>query len=128
MSGFVELSGALVANSGKIPNDEILDMIDAMLFDQVVIERIVLRGRAGNNLRDTCEWVGRFAEAVRRNQMPVTLVARSKVLGHFDACNDSEIIKRMKAGGYTGLRRDEWQALALGLCFKETFFPEGDDG
>lgn len=116
-SGIVELLGLFVCESAKVDNEAILSTLDARLYDHVVIERVVLRGKAGNTLRDTIEWVGRFQEAATRNQMPVTLLTRSKVLGFWGAGNDSEIIKAMKKSGYTGLRRDEWQALALGLCF-----------
>ena len=116
-SGVVELCGSNVYGSAKIDNEEVLDRLKYNLYNHVVIERIVLRVKAWNSLRDTCEWIGRFWESASINLLPIMLLTRSKVLSHHDAANDAEIVKRMKARGYKGLRRDEWQALALGLTF-----------
>ena len=101
---------------GKVSNEDILYAgIEAAGVKHVYIERIVLYKKAGTDVRDTCEWVGRFVEHATARLLPVTLITRANVRGKLDANNDKEVIAAMKERGYTGLSKDAWQALAVAI-------------
>lgn len=98
-------------------------------IDRCVIERIHLGGRkVGNDVRDTCEWVGRFAamwDAAHPGQ-PALLLTRAKVKGALGLSNftgraqDADVrrtlIERLREKRTSGLARDEWSALAVALA------------
>lgn len=118
-SGWVELLDGRIFSHGKHENPTVLLRLKMAAYDEVRIERVVLRGKAGNDLRDTCEWAGRFAQAsADSGNGPARLVPRSAVHGFYGTVNDSEVIREVKRRypfDLTGITKDQWQALALAL-------------
>lgn len=118
-SGWIELLDGRILAHGKSCNNEVLRRLCMAAWDEVRIERVVLRGKAGNDLRTTCEWVGRFDQAsADSGNGPARLVPRSAVHGFYGTVNDSEVIREVKRRypfDLAGITKDQWQALALAL-------------
>ena len=129
---------------GKVGNDELLGMIRDFTVeapDLAVIERVASYGMAvGRDVFETCEWLGRFAEAALERDVPVAYVYRRDEKLHI--CGDSKakdtnirraLIDRfarhdLKNGKGTknnpdwfyGVTADVWAAYAVGLTYIET--------
>ena len=107
----------------------------------VVIERVASYGMAvGRDVFETCEWIGRFTQRARDNNVPVYYVFRREEKLHI--CQDSKakdpnirraLIDRFAAHDlangkgtkddpdwFYGFRKDIWSAYAVGLVFLET--------
>lgn len=122
---------------GKIPNDELKDLITAMHawyeFNDVAIEMIASYGMAvGATVFDTCVWVGRFEEtAIRCKDVAVKKVFRKEVklnLCQSAKAKDGNIIQALKdrfgdkgtkanPGFFYGFKADCWQAFAVGVTW-----------
>ena len=123
---------------GKIDNDELLDLIydDVWTPDEVVIEMVGSYGMAvGADVFETCVWIGRFAEALRRQGSEVQLVKRLPVKVHHchsAKATDSNIRQALvdrfalgqpnhgkgtkaKPGWFHGFAADVWAAYALAV-------------
>jgi hypothetical protein len=129
---------------GKIPNDEVLDLIKFTSYDHLAIEMIASYGMAvGKEVFDTCVWIGRF---IQRHDDRVAeyadydLVYRREVKLHH--CNstsakDANIIQALidrfacgepnrgkgtkaNPGWFYGFAADIWQAYALAVLTSDT--------
>lgn len=129
---------------GKVGNDALLGMVRDFTVeapDLAVIERVASYGMAvGRDVFETCEWLGRFAEAALERDVPVAYVYRRDEKLHI--CGDSKakdtnirraLIDRfarhdLKNGKGTknnpdwfyGVTADVWAAYAVGLTYIET--------
>jgi hypothetical protein len=124
---------------GKIPNEELRRLLEINRngwLSAVVIERIEPRyGRQiGMETLVTCEWVGRFIEVAR--PVPVHLLRRSAILRHLGVAGgsadsgvraalidryggESAVGRKASPGPLYGIVADQWQALAVGVTFRE---------
>jgi hypothetical protein len=125
---------------GKLPNDELLALLINGFAHPVrasVIEMVASYGMAvGAEVFETCVWIGRFLEAIRRcNGRAPVLVKRLAVKTHHchsAKANDSNVIQALvdrfapgqknrgkgtkKAPGwFHGFSADVWQAYALAV-------------
>ena len=128
--------------SGIWPNEEVADRLwhgDSFFIPRwsyVLIEGISSYGMpVGKTVFETCIWIGRFIEALRRcNGQMAVLIYRQAIKMHF--CNsikakDSNIrqalIDRLgkpgtksKPGKTYGITKDEWSSLALAVYWMDT--------
>jgi hypothetical protein len=128
----------------KIPNDELLTLLDDTLAESLAIEMIASYGMpVGAEVFETCVWIGRFTERWRtsgiRRCTEVRRVTRIQVkshLCHSAKANDSNVraalIDRygpgkekaigLKAGPgpLYGLTGDCWAALGVAITATET--------
>lgn len=126
---------------GKTPNAELLDLIEWRLGEAgtVVIEMVASYGMAvGADVFETCVWIGRYVEAVRRyrfDRAEPRLVKRLPVKVHHchsAKANDANIRQALvdrfapgvsnhgkgtkaKRGWFYGFSADVWQAYALAV-------------
>ena len=129
---------------GKIPNDEVLELIRFTSYDHLSVEMIASYGMAvGKEVFDTCIWIGRF---IQRHDDRVAeyagydLVYRREVKLHH--CNstsakDANIIQALidrfaygqpnrgkgtkaNPGWFYGFAADIWQAYALAVLTNDT--------
>lgn len=129
---------------GKIPNDELRTLIHAMWFEwaasgdsiTTAIEMVASYGMAvGADVFETCVWIGRFDETLRRLTRAPLLVKRHPIkLHHCQSAKakDSNITQALvdrfapgqpnrgkgtKAdpGWFYGFAADVWQAYALAV-------------
>lgn len=131
---------------GKVENEALLGMVRDFALpgeapELAVIERIASYGMAvGRDVFETCEWLGRFAEAAIEREVPVAYVYRRDEKLHIcgdprakDANIRRALIDRfamhdMKNGKGTkqkpdwfyGITADVWAAYAVGLTYIET--------
>ena len=119
-----------VVDYGKMLNGNVIEMIKTKItFYPMVIEMIASYGMpVGQEVFETCVWIGRFIQASRRE---ATLIYRKDV--KLNLCNktnatDSNVIKALKdrfgdkgtksnPGWFYGFYKDVWQAYALGVTY-----------
>lgn len=136
-SAFVQYDGQRVLAHGIEANEQLLDDLRASRVDAVlVIEEMQLFASnfgVGREIFDSVFWSGRFAEAWQPRRWERLL--RSKVRGHLgaskggDAAVRAALIDRFgpyketavgtkdKRGPLYGVRKDEWQALAIAVVW-----------
>lgn len=131
---------------GKIPNEEVLDLIRTTSYDHLSIEMIASYGMAvGKEVFDTCVWIGRF---VQRHQderklqgwSDAALVYRRDIKLHHcqsSKAKDANIIQALidrfaygqtnrgkgtksAPGWFYGFAADIWQAYALAVQTNDT--------
>lgn len=140
-SAWVVLDGYDIVDHGLEPNEELLERLRrSYASTAVVIEWTAPRGMpASAQLFETLWWAGRFAEAARPST--VERVNRLDVKRHLcgrTAARDSNVIAALidryggiggkaaavgtkaSPGPLYGVKRDIWQALAVGLTYLET--------
>lgn len=126
---------------GKTPNRELQDLIDLRLGEAgaVAIEMVASYGMAvGADVFETCLWIGRFIEAVRRYRFDGAeprLVKRHPIklhICHSAKANDANIRQALvdrfapgvsnhgkgtkkDPGWFYGFSADVWQAFALAV-------------
>lgn len=123
---------------GKVNNHEILGILTSWPYDTLVIERVASYGMAvGRDVFETCEWVGRFTQAVLPRRADYLYRREEKL----HICNDSRandanirraLIDRfarhdLKNGKGTkknpdwfyGFHADIWAAYAVGVTYIE---------
>lgn len=124
--------------SNEAVRDALLDGSHSYMADALVIEQIASYGMpVGREVFDTVFWAGRFYEAARQyaSQKTIALMPRREVKLHLcqsarakdahvrqallDRFGGEKVAKGNKAspGPLHGLRKDEWQALALGVVW-----------
>lgn len=126
---------------GKVDNLEMIEIIENSYCEDIVIERIASYGMSvGQEVFDTCVWIGRFYEVARNtNCQRLSLMFRKDV--KLNLCNsmrakDSNIIqalidrfapntsnkgKGVKAspGWFHGFSKDVWQSYALAVTYHD---------
>jgi hypothetical protein len=124
--------------SEKLPNDTVARFLraNAAKIDRVVIEMIASYGMAvGQEVFDTCVWIGRFEQIARELGIPVERIVRKRVKMHHchsNAAKDGNIIQALvdrfaygkpnrgkgtkaEPGWFHGFKDDIWQAYALAV-------------
>lgn len=128
-------------------NEDMLLFIAKHYNESLVIEMMSSYGQAvGREIFETCVWIGRFRQYWTDlrflDELPseVLLPTRKEVLRYWCCNNDSEIIEAIvrlwggtsrravvgtdrKPGPLYGIKRDLWQALALGMYALERGIP-----
>lgn len=135
---------------GKVPNLEILDLIEYENYQHIRIEMIASYGMSvGKEVFDTCVWIGRFIQQFE-NAYEFTatlgLVYRKDVKLHHchtTKAKDSNIIQALidrfasgepnrgkgtkaNPGWFYGFSADIWQAYALAVLAADTIGEERD--
>ncbi len=128
------IDGSLTAFE-KCTNEQMLTILAKNEYDEVVIEMIASYGMAtGQEVYETCVWVGRFWQAAKA-KCAVHRLMRADVKLHLCKsmkANDSTIRQALidryggkekaignkkNTGPLYGVTKDCWQALALGLTW-----------
>lgn len=123
---------------GKVDNKELLRLIDTMAFHVAVIERVSCFGMpVGRDVFDTCEWIGRFAQAFDERMIPVDYIYRPEEKINLcysakakDANIKAALIERFAQHDYKngkgtktnpdwfyGFSADRWAAYAVGCTW-----------
>ncbi|MCF6376920.1 hypothetical protein L2K70_04830 [Nocardioides KLBMP 9356] len=138
--------GCRPVRAAKVPNAQLLDDLGHMPlgldFDHAAIEMVASYGMAvGAEVFDTCVWIGRYAETIRRRTgTDPELVKRLQVKVHH--CHDSRakdsniaqaLVDRFapgqpnrgkgttaQPGFFHGFKADIWQAYALAVYVADT--------
>jgi hypothetical protein len=133
----IEYATARPVMADKVPNEKMLQVLYSADYDLLVIEMVASYGMAvGQEVFDTCVWIGRFKErGIRVARGDVTLVYRREVKLHHcgdvrakDANITQALIDRFAPGEpnrgkgtkaapgwFHGFRADIWQAYALAV-------------
>lgn len=127
----------------KMPNDEVLELIESTLYDHISIEMIASYGMAvGKEVFDTCVWIGRFVQHHKHEGpwVDAKLVYRRDVKLHHchsAKAKDSNITQALidrfaygqpnrgkgtkaNPGWFHGFAADIWQAYALAVHTNDT--------
>jgi len=128
----LDMSDCRPVTVGKVPNEELLDMLTVASGGRTVIEMVASYGMpVGREVFETCVWIGRFLERVGGAE----LIYRSAVKLHHchsakanDANVTQALIDRFASGErnrgkgtarapgwFYGFSGDIWQAYALGV-------------
>lgn len=138
-SAVVEWDGTKIHSAVILRNDALLAWLRAgeRTTDVCCIERMACYGKAvGKDVLETCEWVGRFAEAWESHAgTGAMLVYRHQIKMHhchYMQAKDSNIRQALidkygrpgtkKAPGVThGLKKDMWSAFAIATYASDAF-------
>lgn len=122
---------------GKIPNEEMLELVYKGIYDEFVIENIASYGMSvGRSVFDTCIWIGRFVEGainnyVKEYEMPINYILRAEEkmnLCYSMKAKDSnirqalidrfgEVGTKKEKGFFYGFKKDIWSAFAVGVTY-----------
>lgn len=129
---------------GKTPNTRLIELVagPGMHTDHATIEMVASYGMAvGADVFETCVWIGRYVEAIRRYQLvnPRLIYRRDIKLHHCHTAKakDSNIRQALvdrfapgqpnhgkgtkaNPGWFHGFRADIWQAYALAVYAADT--------
>jgi len=126
-----------ILDFGKDENEAVINRV-RKAPELVVIEKLVSYGRGvGNEVLETCEWVGRFTQCAYEHCIPVGFVKRveeKRELCGTPTANDSmirnaliaEFAEHDKKSGkgtkqnpdfFYGFKADIWQAFAVGVTY-----------
>lgn len=142
VSAFVVLYGTRLVEYGKWGNYALLSHLrkhpgSGVSIDAYVIEKVSSYGMAvGYEVFDTCEWSGRFFEAIESRGGDVHRLYRQDIKLHLcgtsrakdanvrqalmDRYGGKAAIGRKKTPGpLYGVSGDVWAALAVGVCWQE---------
>lgn len=133
----IQMPDFKLLNYGKVKNEDILYVLDDMIFDEVAIEMVASYGMAvGKSVFDTCVWIGRFTQAlggyvdyVYRKDEKMCLCGsmkakdsniRQALIDRY-AKHDFKNGKGVKKNPDTfyGVSKDVWQAIAVGVTYYE---------
>lgn len=141
-SAYVFMSEGQVLEMDKLPNDDLLHMIDLIPWhlDAFVIEMIASYGMpVGREVFETCVWIGRFIQ--RRNdthhlayrkdiKLHLCGTTRAKdanirqaLLDRFPATGGGKIPQvgtKAMPGPLYGIHSDIWAALAVAVYYSDT--------
>jgi hypothetical protein len=134
-----------VLNHGKHDNFEVLNDLATCSnwYGRLVIEMVASYGRpVGEEVFETCVWIGRFIEAVsnpddvvriKRADVKMHLchatakvndaVIRQRLIDLFGPGKDKAIGKKACPGPLYGIKADCWQALALAVTYADQLTP-----
>jgi hypothetical protein len=142
-SAYVVINDDLsIKKFGKIPNEEMISIINATCFYgkvKVVIEMIASYGMAvGKEVFETCVWIGRFTEMAEQEGRIAHYIYRKEekmnLCGTMKA-KDSNIIQALKdrfgdkgtknnPGWFYGFSKDVWQAYAVGVTYHDLYLKD----
>jgi hypothetical protein len=146
-SAYVWMCDGNIGAFGKMPNDEMLRVIDGKNsirstlrsntgYD-LAVEGIASYGMAvGKEVFDTCIWIGRYLQHARPDKY--RLIYRMEVknhLCHSSKANDSNIRQALidrfggpqeikKGGKLYGISKDVWSALAVAVTYLDKIIDE----
>lgn len=125
--------------SGKIPNNELLTIVESTDAKRVVIEMVASYGMAvGKEVFETCVWIGRFYEVARSSECAyIERIYRKDVKMNLcgqTRAKDGNVIQALidrfaygvpnkgkgskkEPGWFYGFAADIWQAYALGVTY-----------
>ncbi len=119
---------------GKVPNQEMMEIIHAQPHEELAIEMIASYGMAvGAEVFETCVWIGRFMEAdksakrierVFRKDVKMNLCGQTKAKDGnirqalIDRFGDVGVKK--KPGWFYGFKADIWAAYAVLVTYCDT--------
>lgn len=122
---------------GKVPNSQIITILDTYPYETVVCEMIASYGMGvGATVFETCVWIGRFQERAKapfelmfRREVKMTLCGtmkakdgniRQRIIDLYGSDPKLAIGTKKKPGPLYGLKADIWQAMALAItwCLK----------
>ena len=140
-SAYVRWEDGQIAEFGKINNYDILMKIDVSwpIGCPYVVEMIASYGRpVGQEVFETCWWIGRFCQAVVPPRFPSMLyrrevtkhlcgsgkgvtdaVVRQRLIDLYGPDKPAAIGTKNSPGPLYGIKADCWQALALGIVYGE---------
>ena len=124
---------------GKIPNEELLDMVRQEGGHDLAIEMVASYGMAvGKEVFDTVFWIGRFWEAAERFASRSLIYRREEKLALCGSAkaNDANIRQALvdrfaygvpnmgkgtkkEPGWFYGFRADIWQAYAIAVTWRD---------
>jgi len=130
-----------VCRHAKQSNEDVADMLrQSPLSEIVVLEMVASYGKpVGQEVFDTCVWLGVFMECARgrvrekmfRRDVKRILcgtdlkvndaVIRQRLIDMFGPGKEQAIGTKRAPGPLYGIKADEWQALALAVAFQERF-------
>lgn len=132
-SAYVLMDDYAPIEFAKIPNCEMISVIENKGFEEMAIEMVASYGMAvGKEVFETCVWIGRFYEIARSTECRyIEYVYRKDVklnLCGQTRAKDSNIIQALKdrfgdkgtakqKGWFYGFKKDIWQAYAVGVTY-----------
>lgn len=131
LSAYCVFDGERVLDAGKLPNEELLPILEAY-SGPLAIEMIASYGMAvGAEVFETCVWIGRFLQVSKGFVVRVPRLKVKLHLCHSPKAKDANVrqalIDRLgpagtkKSPGPTfGLSGDMWAALAVAAWFHDT--------
>jgi hypothetical protein len=142
----VELPEFRLVWFGKLPNEEIYDVVKNFRIDEVALEMVACYGMpVGKDVFETCVWIGRFIEQLKGHKISYVYRKDEKMClcGSLKA-KDSNIRQALinryakhdfKTGKGTkknqdvfyGVANDVWQAIAVAVTHYENKKTEGKD-
>jgi len=120
-----------IISSGKVDNDELMQIIKNEYYDDIVFEMISsYMNRIGDSTIQTIKWIGRFEQQVYINgDIPKEMKryeVKTELCGSMKA-KDKDIImylemrfgKKTKAkdSWFAGITADQWQAYGLAIAW-----------
>lgn len=138
----VENDLSKVIDKGKVPNDELISIIqrakDTYPIDRTAVEMIASYGMAvGKEVFDTCLWIGRFYQVLTETfsgeasePLLVYRIQEKNILCHNSRARDSNIRQALidrfgivgtkkKPGYFYGFKKDIWAAMAVAVVLYE---------
>ena len=133
-SGYCLLVDGKPVKFGKLPNEQICEMLEDQQISNSVIEMIACYGMpVGTSTLETCVWIGRFMQAWEAAHSCLAyrmlrLEVRQEIC-HNGKAKDAHIRQAMidmfgppgtkkHPGILYGMSGDAWQALALGVAWQ----------
>lgn len=114
---------------GKISNEEMLEKVKTLSYNNLVIEMIASYGMpVGASVFDTCVWIGRFIQAsycygeyIYRKEEKINLCGsmKAKDSNIRQALIDrfGEVGTKSNKGFFYGFKKDIWSAFAVGCTY-----------
>jgi hypothetical protein len=138
-AAIVELPEFRLVWFGKLPNEEIYDVVKNFYIDEVALEMVACYGMpVGKDVFETCVWIGRFIEQLKGHKISYVYRKDEKMClcGSLKA-KDSNIRQALinryakhdfKTGKGTkknpdvfyGVANDVWQAIAVAVTHYES--------
>lgn len=128
-----------VLDVGKLPNEEIRDVLHKTLYGnsaELAIEMIAGMGMAvGQEVFDTCLWIGRFMECAERDGAePVKIFRREEKLYLCGCLNAKDknirqalidrygvVGTKANQGFFYGFAKDMWAAMAVAVTYFDKY-------
>ena len=138
-TAFTIFDGKEILDADIYPNWQMLELLQANNFDNVVCEMVACYGMAvGATIFDTCLMIGNIQQICRDKEQTFELVFRKDIKLHIcgqTRAKDSNIAQALRdrfgekgtkkaPGFFYGFKKDMWQAFAVGVYFYDKFIGE----